>query len=75
MNLLFVCRLILVDMNTTSDDVLNKYERAKILGVRALQISMGSPIMIELKEETNPVDIARRELKEGKMPLVIKFKE
>ena len=31
--------------------------------------------MIELKGETNPVDIAKRELEEGKMPLLIKLKE
>ena len=39
---------------------MTKYERARILGTRALQISMNAPIMVELKGQTDPLEIARQ---------------
>ena len=38
---------------------MTKYERARILGTRALQISMNAPIMVELKGQTDPLEIAK----------------
>jgi DNA-directed RNA polymerase I, II, and III subunit RPABC2 len=46
---------------------MTKYERARILGTRALQIAMGAPVMVELEGETDPLEIARKELKEHKV--------
>jgi len=51
---------------------LTKYERARILGTRALQISMNAPIMVELEGETDPLQIAMKELRERKIPLIIR---
>lgn len=51
---------------------LTKYERARILGLRALQISMNAPIMVDLSGETDPLDIARKELREKKIPMLIR---
>jgi DNA-directed RNA polymerase I, II, and III subunit RPABC2 len=51
---------------------LTKYERARILGARALQISMNSPVMVDVHGETDPLEIARKELKESKIPFVIR---
>lgn len=51
---------------------MTKYERARILGTRALQISMNAPIMVELKGQTDPLEIAKQELKERKIPLIIR---
>mmetsp|Transcript_6549 Transcript_6549/g.5290 ORF Transcript_6549/g.5290 Transcript_6549/m.5290 type:complete len:92 (-) Transcript_6549:25-300(-) len=34
---------------------MTKYERARILGARALQISMNAPVMVELDGETDPL--------------------
>ena len=48
----------------------NKYERARILGARALQLSMGAPPMIKTSN-TNPIDVAREELKKDAIPLVV----
>ncbi|KAF6033053.1 POLR2F [Bugula neritina] len=42
---------------------MTKYERARILGTRALQISMCAPVMVELEGETDPLAIAMKELK------------
>jgi DNA-directed RNA polymerases I, II, and III subunit RPABC2 len=51
---------------------MTKYERARVLGTRALQISMCAPIMVELENETDPLVIAMKELKERKVPLIIR---
>ncbi|CAF0954894.1 unnamed protein product [Brachionus calyciflorus] len=50
---------------------MTKYERARVLGTRALQISMCAPIMVELEHETDPLEIAKKELKEKKIPFII----
>jgi len=51
---------------------LTKYERARILGTRALQISLGAPVLVELGDEIDPLEIAMRELKAKKIPIVIR---
>uniref|UniRef100_A0A0N5A7C3 RPB6 homolog n=1 Tax=Parastrongyloides trichosuri TaxID=131310 RepID=A0A0N5A7C3_PARTI len=51
---------------------MTKYERARILGTRALQIALGAPVMVELEGETDPLEIARKELKEQKIPIIIR---
>lgn len=51
---------------------MTKYERARVLGTRALQISMCAPIMVELENETDPLQIAMKELKSKKIPLIIR---
>lgn len=39
---------------------MTKYERARVLGTRAQQISMGAPVMVELVGETDPLMIAHK---------------
>ncbi|KAL9234438.1 hypothetical protein vseg_009310 [Gypsophila vaccaria] len=51
---------------------MTKYERARILGTRALQISMNAPVMVELDGETDPLEIAMKELRERKIPFTIR---
>ena len=34
---------------------ITKFERARVLGTRALQISMNAPVMVELEGETDPL--------------------
>mmetsp|Transcript_24506 Transcript_24506/g.37225 ORF Transcript_24506/g.37225 Transcript_24506/m.37225 type:complete len:122 (-) Transcript_24506:125-490(-) len=51
---------------------LTKYERARIIGSRALQISMNAPVMVELEGETDPLLIAEKELNQKKIPFVIR---
>nr|AFK33543.1 unknown [Lotus japonicus] len=51
---------------------MTKYERARILGTRALQISMNAPVMVELAGETDPLEIAMKELRERKIPFTIR---
>ena len=57
---------------------LTKYERARLVGARALQIAMGAPFLVDLKEEDlerinyNPIEIAKLELEKGVIPITIK---
>ena len=50
-----------------------KYEVARIVGARALQISMGAPVLVKPpKELHDSIDIAKYEFKEGATPLTVK---
>jgi len=50
-----------------------KFEKARIVGARALQISMGAPSLIKIpKEVISPLDIAMLELKEDAIPITVK---
>jgi len=51
-----------------------RFERARIIGARALQISMGSPVLVELKDEgiIDPIEIAIREYDVGAIPMTVK---
>ena len=51
---------------------ISKFERARILGVRALQISMNAPIFIPTNGESDPLILAINEYNAGKTPIVIK---
>jgi DNA-directed RNA polymerase I, II, and III subunit RPABC2 len=52
---------------------ITRFEKARIVGARALQISMGAPILIETKENySNPIDIAVIELESGILPITIR---
>ena len=52
---------------------LTKYEKTKILGLRAQQISTGSPVFTLVPEGMiSPLDIAEKELKERKIPFILK---
>jgi len=51
---------------------MTKYEKARILGTRALQISMGAPVMVEIVGESDPLEIAAKELREKKIPFKIR---
>ncbi|EDV20593.1 uncharacterized protein TRIADDRAFT_50973 [Trichoplax adhaerens] len=56
----------------TTQPYMTKYERARILGTRALQISMNAPVMVELEGETDPLQIALKELKANKIPMIVR---
>lgn len=55
-----------------------KYEKARLIGARALQISMGAPFAIKLTPKQledlcyNPVEIAKLEFDQGKIPIAIR---
>lgn len=52
---------------------MTKYERARILGTRAMQISRNAPVFVELDPSmTDPLVIAGKELREKKIPFIIR---
>lgn len=52
---------------------MTKYEKARVIGTRALQISKNSPVLVDLgKDDYDPILIAERELAEKKIPFVIR---
>ncbi|MBS3167767.1 DNA-directed RNA polymerase subunit K [Candidatus Woesearchaeota archaeon] len=61
-----------------SNGKLTKYEKARILGARALQISQGAPLLVKLSEKDlerinySPIEIAKIELEKGVIPMDIK---
>jgi DNA-directed RNA polymerase I, II, and III subunit RPABC2 len=55
-------------MNTS---ILQKFEKVRILGQRATQISLGAPPMVDITGLTDALAIAEKELLERKIPLKI----
>lgn len=57
----------------TGPPTLTRFEKARIMGARALQLSLGAPIFIEIPENaTTSLEIAMEELKQRVIPIVIK---
>lgn len=52
---------------------MTKYERARVLGTRALQISMNAPVMVPVDNDvTDPLEIATKELQAKKIPFIVR---
>ncbi len=55
-----------------------KYEVARMIGSRALQISMGAPFLVKLSDADlekiryNPIEIAKIELEKDVLPITVK---
>ena len=50
-----------------------RFELARIIGARGLQISMGAPILIEVPEGMiDPIDIALKEFELKVLPITVK---
>ena len=57
----------------TGPPTLTRFERARIMGARALQLSLGAPVFIKIpKNATSSLEIAMEELKQRVIPIVIK---
>ena len=57
----------------TGPPTLTRFEKARIMGARALQLSFGAPSFIEIpKNATTSLEIAMEELKQRVIPIVIK---
>jgi len=48
-----------------------RFEIARIIGARALQISMGAPVLLK-DLSGNPLNIAKAEFEKGVIPLTVK---
>jgi len=67
-------------MANTNDQQLQytKYEKARMIGSRALQLSMGAPFLLKLSKEEleaikyNVIEIALKEYEAGILPITVK---
>jgi DNA-directed RNA polymerase subunit K len=56
----------------------SKYEKARMIGSRALQIAMGAPFLVKLDTNEleqikfNPVEIAKMEFDKGVIPITVR---
>ena len=48
----------------------NRYEKARILGARALQVSYGAPVLID-SDRSEPILIAAEEYDAGVLPFTV----
>jgi DNA-directed RNA polymerase subunit K len=48
-----------------------RFEKARIVGARALQISLGAPILVDSTGMLDPVDIAMKEYDAGVIPITV----
>ena len=54
---------------------MTRFEKARIVGARALQISLGAPLLIKRPNLlTNPIDLALKEFDAGVLPITIRRK-
>ena len=61
------------DQTLIGPPTLTRFEKARIMGARALQLSLGAPVFIEIpKNATTSLEIAMEELKLRVIPIVIK---
>ncbi|AXG07316.1 DNA-directed RNA polymerase subunit K [Haloplanus rallus] len=49
----------------------NRYEKARILGARALQVSYGAPVLVET-EQSEPILVAAEEYDAGVLPFTVR---
>ncbi|AGO60852.1 DNA-directed RNA polymerase subunit K [Ferroplasma acidiphilum] len=55
--------------------MLTKFEKARIIGARALQIAMGAPVILDVSPDMiDPIDIAIFEFDNGVIPITIRRK-
>lgn len=54
---------------------ITRYEKARLLGARALQVASGAPFLVKISDEElkelkyNPIEIAKKELEAGVLPI------
>lgn len=54
------------------ENKLEKFEKVRILGQRAIQISMGAPPLVDITGLTDALSIAEKELEARVIPFIIK---
>ena len=64
--------IIVEDNKRITFPKLTKYERVRLIGTRAKQISLGAKVLIKNTSGLNPIEIAKLELNERMIPMKIK---
>ena len=54
-------------------DRLTRFEVARIIGARALQIALGAPVLVKVKQDKfDPTSLAEEEFKANRIPMTIR---
>lgn len=53
-------------------DELTRFEVARLVGARALQVALGAPVFVKSEEVLNSIQIAKTEFKNKLLPITIK---
>jgi DNA-directed RNA polymerase subunit K len=51
-----------------------RFEKARIIGSRALQIKMGAPVLVTVKTDITALEIAKLEFEKNVIPITVKRK-
>lgn len=60
------------NVNRITSPLMTKYEKTRIIGMRAMQLSMNAPPLIEIEDETDALRIAEKEFYAKKIPFIIR---
>jgi DNA-directed RNA polymerase subunit K len=52
----------------------HRFEKARIIGARALQIKMGAPVLVKVNQDLSALDIAKNEFEKDVIPITVKRK-
>jgi DNA-directed RNA polymerase subunit K len=58
-------------MSTNTAQRYNRYEKARILGARSLQLAYGAPVLVET-DQSEPILIAAEEYDAGVLPFTVR---
>ncbi len=68
-NPIMIEKIIYVDKNQRrTSDIMTKFEYAKIIGLRAQQIKLGDNCRVDVGNITDPLEMAKKELREKQVP-------
>ena len=48
-----------------------RFEEARIIGARALQLAMGAPPLVKPAKDISPIGLAAEEMSAGKIPITV----
>jgi DNA-directed RNA polymerase subunit K/omega len=52
-------------------DKLSRFERARLLSARALQLALGAPPLVKVQKERTMYELSKREFEEKVLPLTV----
>lgn len=55
-------------------DMFTRFEVARLVGARSLQIALGAPLLVEERKTISPTEYAKLEFKKRIMPITVKRK-
>jgi len=50
---------------------ITRFERARVISARALQLALGAPPLIKAENESTPYELTKKELEAGVLPLSV----